>query len=40
VLDDGFEFDGERYRTLTAVAEHVTGSHVNGFRFFRLGARP
>jgi hypothetical protein len=39
VLSDGFEFEGERYKTLTAVAEHVTGSHVNGFRFFRLGRR-
>jgi hypothetical protein len=40
VLTDGFEFEGERYKTLTAVAEHVSGSHVNGFRFFRLGSRP
>jgi hypothetical protein len=33
---EGFELDGERYRTLTAVAKKVTGGHVNGFRFFRL----
>ncbi len=39
VQPDGFEFEGERYKTLTAVAEHVTGSHLNGFRFFRLGAK-
>ncbi len=32
----GFEFDGDRYRTLSAIAKHVTGSHMNGFRFFRL----
>lgn len=39
VLPDGqgFEFDGERYRTLSAIATQVTGSHINGFRFFRLG---
>ena len=38
VLDDveGFEWDGERYRTLTAIARKVTGGHINGFRFFRL----
>jgi len=38
VLPDGqgFELDGERYATLTAVAKKVTGSHINGFRFFRL----
>jgi hypothetical protein len=35
--DQGFEYDGERHRTLTSVAKKVTGSHINGFRFFRLG---
>jgi len=37
--DEGFEWDGERFRTLTAVAKKVTGSHLNGFRFFRLEAK-
>ncbi|OQB81215.1 MAG: hypothetical protein BWX88_04349 [Planctomycetes bacterium ADurb.Bin126] len=37
VLADGFEFMGHRYNTLSAVAKAVTGSHVNGFRFFRIG---
>lgn len=37
VLADGFEYEGERYRSLSAVAEAITGSHCNGFRFFRLG---
>jgi Protein of unknown function (DUF2924) len=32
----GFEYDGDRYRTLSAVAKKVTRSHINGFRFFRL----
>lgn len=36
VLSDGFEWEGERYRTLSAVAKRITGSHINGFRFFRL----
>ncbi|MEO0474365.1 MAG: DUF2924 domain-containing protein [Planctomycetota bacterium] len=39
---EGFECDGERYRTLSAVAKAVTGTHINGFRFFGLqngGAR-
>lgn len=36
VLSDGFEWEGERYRTLSAVAKGITGSHINGFRFFRL----
>ena len=32
----GFEYDGDRYRTLSAMAKKITGSHINGFRFFRL----
>jgi hypothetical protein len=36
VLPDGFEYEGERYRTLSAVARKITGTHVNGFRFFNL----
>ena len=38
VLDDGFEHEGERFESLSSIAKHVTGSHLNGFRFFRLGA--
>ena len=37
VLDDGFEHDGVRYRSLSAVAKAVTGSHCNGYLFFRIG---
>jgi hypothetical protein len=33
---DGFEYGGERYRSLSAVAKAITGSHCNGFRFFGL----
>ncbi|MHB0960438.1 MAG: DUF2924 domain-containing protein [Pirellulaceae bacterium] len=40
VTEDGFEFDGERYRSLSAVAKAISGSHCNGFRFFGLEARP
>jgi hypothetical protein len=36
VLADGFEYEGRRYRSLTAVAKAITGSHLNGFTFFRL----
>lgn len=38
VLAKGFEFEGERYKTLSAVAKAITGTHVNGYHFFRLGA--
>ncbi len=36
VLDKGFEFEGERYKSLTAVAKAITGKHWNGFHFFGL----
>jgi hypothetical protein len=36
VLPDGFEFEGRRYKSLSAVAKRITGSHVNGYRFFGL----
>lgn len=36
VLADGFEYLGERYRSLTAIAKAITGSHMNGSRFFGL----
>lgn len=36
VLPRGFEFEGEIYRTLSAVARKVTGTHWNGYHFFRL----
>jgi hypothetical protein len=37
VLARGFEFEGEVYRTLSAVAKKVTGTHWNGYHFFKLG---
>jgi hypothetical protein len=36
VLDDGFEFRGRVYPSLSAVAKAATGGHCNGFLFFRL----
>jgi hypothetical protein len=40
ILLDGFEYDGERYRSLSAVAKAITGSHMNGFRFFQIEGQP
>ena len=37
VLPKGFEYEGEIYRTLSAVAKAITGKHWNGYHFFRLG---
>jgi hypothetical protein len=36
VLRDGFEYAGAVYPSLSAVAKAVTGSHCNGFLFFKL----
>jgi hypothetical protein len=36
VLADGFECDGQHYGSLSAVAKAITGTHCNGFRFFKL----
>ena len=36
VLADGYEYLGERYRSLSAIAKHITGSHCSGNRFFQL----
>ncbi len=36
VLDDGFEYEGRRCASLTAVAKAITGSHWNGLQFFGL----
>jgi hypothetical protein len=37
VLPHGFEYEGEVYGSLSAVARAITGSHCNGYLFFRLG---
>jgi hypothetical protein len=35
VLTDGFAYAGRVYPSLSAVAKAVTGSHCNGYHFFR-----
>src|SRR4051812_24369604 len=40
VTEDGFEFDGQRYRSLTRVARLITGVHWSGPVFFGLKQRP
>ena len=39
VVVGGFEFEGKRYRSLSAVAKVITGSHWNGRLFFGLTKR-
>jgi hypothetical protein len=36
VFADGFEYDGRPYRSLSAIARHITGTRWNGWVFFGL----
>jgi hypothetical protein len=36
VLDDGYEYEGEVYASLTRIARIITGAHWSGPRFFGL----
>ena len=40
VTEEGFEYDGKRYRSLSGIARAVTGATWNGFLFFGLTPRP
>ena len=39
VLKDGFEWGGQRYKSLSAVARAITGTRWNGYRFCGLRER-
>ncbi len=39
VLEDGFEWNGAPWRSLSAIACEITGSHRSGPRFFGLNGR-
>jgi hypothetical protein len=36
VLESGFEYEGRRFRSLSAIAKAVTGAHWNGLLFFGI----
>jgi len=38
VLEDGFEFKGQRFDSLSAIASRVSGTRWNGYSFFGLKA--
>jgi len=35
ILQEGFEYKGQVYASLSAAAKAICGSHVNGFHFFK-----
>ena len=39
VLKDGFDWNGCRFKSLSAVAREITGTRWNGYRFFGLRER-
>lgn len=38
VGDDGFTYQGQKFRSLSGVARKITGTHWNGHLFFKLRA--
>jgi len=39
VRDSGFEYEGQPYRSLSVIAQRITGAHWSGPRFFGLTKR-
>ncbi|MGJ5621606.1 DUF2924 domain-containing protein [Sulfitobacter sp. MF3-043] len=39
VKEDGFEMDGKKWSSLSAIAKHITGATWSGPRFFGLNSR-
>jgi hypothetical protein len=39
VLADGFAYQEQVFASLSAVAKAITGSHTNGFLFFRMATK-
>jgi hypothetical protein len=39
ILEQGCQFEGRVYRSLSAVAKAITGTHCSGFLFFRLSQK-
>lgn len=38
ILDDGFEYNGMNYKSLSSLAFKITGQRISGNRFFGIGA--
>lgn len=38
VLKNGFEYQGQHFRSLSAIARHITGTRWNGPKFFKVRA--
>jgi Protein of unknown function (DUF2924). len=36
VLEAGFEYNNKIYKSLSKIANEISGSHINGYKFFKL----
>ena len=39
VLENGFEYEGKTYKSISGLAVHIVGGPVSGYVFFKLGAK-
>jgi Protein of unknown function (DUF2924) len=39
-MPDGFEWNGQIYKSLSAIAKQITGTHWNGYAFFGIKRAP
>ena len=39
VLEEGFEYEGQTFGSLTALTQAITGTHWNGYHFFKLNRK-
>lgn len=39
ILEDGFDLDGQRFKTLSGMAKKITGMKISGNVFFNIGQR-
>ena len=39
VLENGFEYKGQTFKSISALAVHIVGGPISGYVFFKLGAK-
>ena len=39
VLEGGFEYKGQIFKSISALAVHIVGGPISGYVFFKLGAK-
>lgn len=39
VLENGFDYKGQTFKSISALAVHIVGGPISGYLFFKLGAK-